>query len=76
MPSESTSLAQLRGRILLQEDLNFLITNRIPRRALTRCMGWFSKLRQPLLVAASMRVWRAFTDLDLSDAKLQHLAQR
>ena len=66
------TLAQLRDRILLQEDLNFLLTNRIPRHALTRFMGWFSQLRQPLLVAASLRVWRAFTDLDLSDAKLQH----
>ena len=27
-----------------QEDLNFLLTNRIPRAALTRFMGWFSKI--------------------------------
>ena len=25
-----------------QEDLNFLLTNRVPRAALTRFMGWFS----------------------------------
>ena len=30
-----------------QEDLNFLLTNRIPRAALTRFMGWFSKIEHP-----------------------------
>ena len=56
-------------RLLQQEDLNFLLTNRIPRIALTRFMGWFSQLRQPLLARASIAVWRLFTDLDLSDAE-------
>ena len=32
-----------------QEDLNFLLTNRIPRAALTRFMGWFSKIENPLV---------------------------
>ena len=32
-----------------QEDLNFLLTNRVPRAALTRFMGWFSKIEQPLI---------------------------
>ena len=32
-----------------QEDINFLLTNRIPRRLLTRFMGWFSKIEQPLV---------------------------
>ena len=35
--------------ILQQEDLNFLLTNRIPRRLLTRFMGWFSQIEQPLV---------------------------
>ena len=39
---------------LLQEDLNFLLTNRIPRIALTRFMGWWSQLRHPLIVKASI----------------------
>jgi len=30
-----------------QEDLNFLLTNRIPRAALTRFVGWFSKIEHP-----------------------------
>ncbi len=58
-----------RERLLLQEDLNFLLTNRVPRIALTRFMGWFSKIRNPWLCRASIAVWRVFTELDLSDAK-------
>ncbi|WP_310387814.1 archaetidylserine decarboxylase [Roseateles sp.] len=57
--------------MLQQEDLNFLLTNRIPRIALTRLMGKFSQIRNPLLARASIAVWRLFTDLDLSDAKQQ-----
>jgi phosphatidylserine decarboxylase len=52
-----------------QEDLNFLLTNRIPRAALTRFMGWFSKIENPLLRDASIGCWRLFSDLDLSEAK-------
>jgi phosphatidylserine decarboxylase len=52
-----------------QEDLNFLLTNRIPRAALTRFMGWFSKIEQPLIRALSIRCWRLFSDLDLSEAR-------
>jgi len=57
------------ARIAQQEDLNFLLTNRIPRRWLTLFLGWFSKLEQPLIRDFSLRVWRLFSDLDLSDAK-------
>jgi phosphatidylserine decarboxylase len=52
-----------------QEDLNFLLTNRIPRAALTRFMGWFSKIEQPLIRDLSIRCWRLFSDLDLSEAR-------
>jgi phosphatidylserine decarboxylase len=55
--------------IVQQEDLNFLLTNRVPRRMLTRFMGWFSRIEQPLVRAISLRVWGFFADLDLSDAK-------
>jgi phosphatidylserine decarboxylase len=61
-------------RLILQEDLNFLLTNRVPRIALTRFMGWFSQIRQPWVARASIAVWRLFTDLDLSDAKTQKFA--
>src|ERR1700710_1675110 len=52
-----------------QEDLNFLLTNRIPRAAVTRFIGWFSKLEQPLIRDLSIACWRMFSDLDLSEAK-------
>jgi phosphatidylserine decarboxylase len=52
-----------------QEDLNFLLTNRIPRAAATRFMGWFSKIENPLVRDLSIGCWRLFSDLDLSEAK-------
>lgn len=59
----------LRDKALQQEDLNFLLTNRVPRIALTRFMGRFSKIRNPLLARASIGVWKLFTDLDLTEAR-------
>ncbi|MFT3717657.1 archaetidylserine decarboxylase [Pseudorhodoferax sp.] len=61
--------ARWRDRLLLQEDLNFLLTNRVPRAALTRFMGWFGRIEQPLVRRASIAVWRACTEIDLSDAQ-------
>jgi len=55
-----------------QEDLNFLLTNRVPRAALTRFMGWFSKIEQPQVRDLSIACWRLFSDLDLSEAKKTH----
>jgi phosphatidylserine decarboxylase len=55
--------------VLLQEDVNFLLTNRIPRRMLTRFMGWFSKIEQPAVRDASIALWRLFSGLDLSEAR-------
>jgi phosphatidylserine decarboxylase len=58
--------------ILNQEDINFLLTNRIPRQLATRFIGWFSQIENPLLARASIRLWRLFADLDLSEARQQH----
>ena len=63
------NIQRWRDRIFLNEDINFLLTNRIPRTALTHFMGWYSKIRSPLLTKVSMAVWRAFADLDLSEAQ-------
>jgi phosphatidylserine decarboxylase len=52
-----------------QEDLNFLLTNRIPRAALTRFMGWFSKIENPWVASLAIGCWKLFSDLDLSEAK-------
>ena len=65
------NLRQLLSRITQQEDLNFLLTNRIPRHALTLFMGWFSKIEQPLVRDLSIRVWKLFSDLDLSESRTQ-----
>lgn len=56
-------------RLLAQEDLNFLLTNRIPRIALTRAMGKLSKIRSPLWTRLAIRVWSWFDTLDLSEAR-------
>ena len=58
-------------KILGQEDINFLLTNRLPRQALTRFMGWFSKIEQAWVRDASIATWNFFTNLDLSEAKKQ-----
>ena len=65
------SLRSELGRILQQEDINFLLTNRIPRRLATRFLGWFSQIDNPIVARASIATWRLFADLDLSDAKQQ-----
>jgi phosphatidylserine decarboxylase len=59
----------LLARLTAQEDLNFLLTNRIPRRMLTRFMGRFSKIENPLVRDFSIGIWKLFSDLDLSEAK-------
>lgn len=62
------------SKILHQEDVNFLLTNRIPRRLATRFMGWFSKIENPLVARASIWIWRLFADLDLRDSRSQSFA--
>jgi phosphatidylserine decarboxylase len=55
--------------VFLQEDLNFLLTNRVPRRWLTLMMGRVSRIEHPWLARAGIALWRLFTDLDLSEAQ-------
>jgi phosphatidylserine decarboxylase len=64
-----TVLRSAIAKVFQQEDINFLLTNRIPRRLLTQFMGWFSKIEQPLVRDASIGLWQLFSDLDLSEAK-------
>lgn len=73
-PSPLGLLQQLRDKLLLQEDLNFLLTNRIPRAFATRLMGRFSKIENPLLTRLSIAAWRLFSDLDLSEARERRFA--
>lgn len=65
MPTLRSTLA----RVAQQEDINFLLTNRIPRRLTTRFIGWFSRIEHPLVRELSIRAWRLFADLDLTEAR-------
>src|ERR1700743_3459569 len=57
------------ARVTQQESINFLFSNRIPRRQVTRFMGWWSRIENPLICRGSIALWRLFSDLDLSEAK-------
>lgn len=55
-----------------QEQLNFLLTNRIPRHALTRLVGRISRIENPLLARVLIALWRLFAeDLRLQEAEKQ-----
>jgi phosphatidylserine decarboxylase len=57
-------------RVTQWEELNFLLTNRIPRRLLTRFVGWLSPIEQPLIRDVSIGLFRLFADdLELHEAK-------
>jgi phosphatidylserine decarboxylase len=62
------TVRSLIAQVALQEDLNFLVTNRIPRRLATQFMGWFSKIENPLIRDLSIAVWRLFADPNLAEA--------
>src|SRR6185369_5049499 len=57
------------NRITQQEQLNFLLTNRIPRRYATILIGWLSKRENVIVRTILLTLWRMFSDLDLTDAK-------
>ena len=68
--NDSTMNAKsLIGRLTQQEDINFLFSNRIPRRLVTRFMGWWSRIEHPWVCRGSIALWRLFSDLDLSEAE-------
>jgi phosphatidylserine decarboxylase len=57
-------------RVLQWEEINFLLTNRIPRRLLTRLLGWWSGIEQPLVRDLSIAAFRFFAeDLALHEAR-------
>ena len=60
------------SRVTQHEDINFLLTNRIPRRWLTLFIGWLSKLENPLIAKPAIALWRLFCDVDLRDARDTH----
>ena len=56
-------------RLLMQEDLNFLLTNRLPRRWATRMVGRIAASEHPLVARPALAAWRFFSEVDLSDAE-------
>jgi len=58
-----------RQRLSPLDYANLIVTNGLPRRALSRLMGRFSRIRQPLLRDLSIALWQRFGGLDLADAK-------
>lgn len=57
------------------ETVNFVLTNRLPRRLATRFMGWFSRIENPIVARLSIAVWRAFVDdLRLEEAEQTRFA--
>ncbi|NCX03809.1 MAG: phosphatidylserine decarboxylase, partial [Betaproteobacteria bacterium] len=53
----------------ISDELNFILTNRIPRVALTQFIGWFASIENRWLTKISIAIWKLFADLDLSEAK-------
>jgi len=57
-------------RVFQQDTINFLVTNRIPRRLATRLIGWFSRIEQPIVRDLSIATWQRFAgDLRLDEAR-------
>ncbi|HEY7293293.1 MAG TPA: archaetidylserine decarboxylase [Vicinamibacterales bacterium] len=64
------SLPRALQQFLQQDDVNFVLTNQVPRRLLTRFMGWFSEIEQPVVRDISMAAWQLFGgDLNLHEAE-------
>lgn len=68
-------MANLISTLTQQERINFLLTNRIPRRALTKIIGWYSRIESKWLTKLTLAIWKKFAhDLDLSEAKKTHFS--
>jgi phosphatidylserine decarboxylase len=63
--------ASVLTHVFLQEDINFLVTNRIPRRYATLLTGWLSRIRSRRLTTLFVAIWSLFDDLRLEEAKTQ-----
>jgi len=63
------TVRNLISQVTGQENINFLLTNRIPRRWLTLFVGRLSKVRNPMVRESSIAIWKLFSDLDLSEAR-------
>jgi phosphatidylserine decarboxylase len=62
------------GRVFLQEDINFLLTNRIPRRYATLAAGWVGRIRHRGFTRLCVKTWSLFDDLRLHEAQTRDFA--
>jgi len=70
-----TALALALARVCQQEDINFLLTNLLPRRAATLAMGWWSRVDSPRLTRLLITAWQALGgDLRLGEARTQEFS--
>ena len=58
----------------MTETLSFVLTNLVPRRALTLFMGWFSKLEHPWIARFSILLWKIFAELRFDEARKTRFA--
>jgi phosphatidylserine decarboxylase len=64
-----TSPPSALARLFLQEDLNFLVTNRIPRRLVTQLAGRLSTIDNRAFTKAAIAAWQLLAgDLHLEEA--------
>jgi phosphatidylserine decarboxylase len=63
------AMTKLAQRLAQSDGLNFVLTNRIPRRLASRLVGGISHSENRLVCAVSLWAWRCFANLDLSDAQ-------
>jgi phosphatidylserine decarboxylase len=57
-------------RLSWRDELLFLLTNRVPRNALSQAMGRLSRIESPLLARSALRVWGLFDgDFRLEEAR-------
>ena len=59
------------SRLRLQDDINFMLTNRIPRLFSSWLMGKISKIKHPLFAQPALWLGRHCTDLSLHEANKQ-----
>lgn len=64
------ALAGVLARIARHEDINFLVTNRLPRRFASKLVARLGRIEHPWVVRSLLALWRQFdASLDLSDAE-------
>jgi phosphatidylserine decarboxylase len=62
------------AKLSLAEEMNFLLTNRIPRQLATRLFGRISRIENRLFARAAIALWRLCADFDLSDAAAERFS--